>query len=114
MKSVALHKFLAFFPLLIACAWSHPLNSTHQQAAYQEEPPVQRPVIFIKHNLRAEDAENYQIAIPKDPKAGEPCLTITWKTNPDGSGPGEPRIFMGSGYFGIIPPEARIQQPHHQ
>ncbi|XP_017111779.1 uncharacterized protein LOC108135542 [Drosophila elegans] len=110
MKSETLHKFLAFCSLLIACTWSQPLNSTQQQTTHQQLPPVQRPVFLIKHNIRAEDAKNYHITIPKDPKSGEPCLTITWKTNPDGSGPAEPQIFMGSGYFGILPPVARTPQ----
>ncbi|XP_036672132.3 uncharacterized protein [Drosophila suzukii] len=110
MKSEALHKLLAFYPLLIVCAWSHPLNPTQQQPTNQQMPPVQQPVILIKHNISADDAKNYHITIPKDPKAGEPCLTITWKTNPDGSGPGEPEIFMGNGYFGIIPQVAQRQQ----
>ncbi|XP_016983169.1 uncharacterized protein LOC108047482 [Drosophila rhopaloa] len=110
MKSETLHKFLAFYPLLIACAWSQPLNSTQQQPTYQQVQPVQRPFFLIKHNVRPEDAKNYHITIPKSPKAGEPCLTITWKTNPDGSGPSQPQIFMGNGYFGVIPPVARTQQ----
>ncbi|KAI8041764.1 uncharacterized protein LOC128257334 [Drosophila gunungcola] len=110
MKSETLHKFLAFCSLLIACAWSQPLNSTQQKTTHQQLLPVQRPVFFIKHNIRAEDAKNYQITIPKNPEAGEPCLTITWKTNPDGSGPAEPQIFMGSGYLGILPPVVRTPQ----
>jgi len=86
------------------------VNPTEQQPTNQQMPPVQQPVILIKHNISADDAKNYHITIPKDPKAGEPCLTITWKTNPDGSGPGEPEIFMGNGYFGIIPQVAQRQQ----
>ncbi|XP_017008594.2 uncharacterized protein [Drosophila takahashii] len=111
MKSEALHKFLAFYPLLIACAWSQPLNPNQQQVAFQQTSPV-HPVILIKHNIRAEDAKNYHITIPKAPSAAEPCLTITWQTNPDGSGPDEPQIYMGNGYFGIIPPVAPgLQKP---
>ncbi|KAH8368713.1 hypothetical protein KR084_008514 [Drosophila pseudotakahashii] len=110
MKSEALHKFLAFYPLLIACAWSQPLNPNQQQVNFQQMTPVQHPVILVKHNIRAEDANNYHITIPKAPSAGEPCLTITWKTNPDGSEPDEPQIYMGNGYFGIIPPVGQRQQ----
>ncbi|EDW46484.1 GM14956 [Drosophila sechellia] len=88
MKSEALHKFLALYSLLIACAWST---------------PFQQPVILVKHNIGTENAENYRITLPsKDLKAGEPCLTITWKTNPDGTGPDEPQIYMGDGYFRIL------------
>ncbi|XP_016955317.1 uncharacterized protein LOC108028168 [Drosophila biarmipes] len=112
MKSEALHKFLAFCPLLIVCAWSHPLNPTQQQPTYQQTLGVQHPVILIKHNINADDAKNYHIAVPQDPKEGEPCLTITWKTNPDGSGPAQPDIFMGNGYFGLIPQVALRPQGH--
>nr|NP_001097636.1 uncharacterized protein Dmel_CG34253 [Drosophila melanogaster]ABW08564.1 uncharacterized protein Dmel_CG34253 [Drosophila melanogaster] len=103
MKSEALHKFLALYPLLIACAWSAPLNPSQQQATYQQPLTVQQPVILVKHNIGTENAENYRITLPsKDLKAGEPCLTITWKTNPDGTGPDEPQIYMGDGYFRIL------------
>ncbi|KAH8379348.1 hypothetical protein KR009_004337 [Drosophila setifemur] len=115
MKSETLHKFLAFCPLLIACAWGQPFDSNQQeqqQPPEQQLTPVQRPFIFIKNNLRAEDAGNYKITIPKDPKTGEPCLTISWKTNPDGSGPDFPQIYMGNGYLGIMPPA--VQQQHRQ
>lgn len=79
----------------------------------QQQPQVQtvqRPVFFIKNNIRPEDAKNYQITVPKDPKAGEPCLTISWKSNPDGSEPAFPQIYMGNGYFGILPPTLVTQQ----
>ncbi|KAH8376501.1 uncharacterized protein LOC110178983 [Drosophila serrata] len=107
MKSEALHKFLAFFPLLIACAWSQPLDTTQQR---QQPPVAPQSVFFIKNNIRPEDAPNYQITIPKHPNANEPCLTITWKTNPDGTGPESPQIYMGNGYFGIMPPADLNQQ----
>ncbi|KAH8233838.1 hypothetical protein KR038_011511 [Drosophila bunnanda] len=112
MKSEALHKFLAFYPLLIACAWSQPLDLTqqHQPATYQQLPVAPQSVFFINNNIRPEDAPNYQITIPKDPRANEPCLTITWKTNPDGTGPESPQIYMGKGYFGIIPPPVSQKQ----
>ncbi|XP_017071997.1 uncharacterized protein LOC108108454 [Drosophila eugracilis] len=103
MKSETLHKFLILCSLLIACAWSQPLNPSQQQATYQQLPADQRTIVLVKHNLRPQDAKNYQITIPKEPKEGEPCLTISWKTNPDGSGPGVPQIYMGNGYFGILP-----------
>ncbi|KAH8333021.1 hypothetical protein KR074_011352 [Drosophila pseudoananassae] len=106
MKSVALHKFLAFYSLLIACAWGQLLNQ-QQQPQVQT---VQRPVFFINHNIRPEDAKNYQITVPSAPKAGEPCLTISWKSNPDGSEPALPQIYMGNGYFGILPPTVVTQQ----
>ncbi|EDV51892.1 uncharacterized protein LOC6546169 [Drosophila erecta] len=109
MKSEALHKLLALYPLLIACAWSQPLNPAQQPATHQQPPAVQQPVIFIKHNVGAENAENYRITLPsKDLQAGEPCFTISWKTNPDGTGPGEPQVYMGDGYLGIL--TARGQQ----
>ncbi|XP_039486510.1 uncharacterized protein LOC120448534 [Drosophila santomea] len=111
MKSEALHKFLAFCSLLIACAWSQPLNPSQPQATHQQLPAVQQPVIFIKHNIGTGNAEDYHITLPsKDLKAGEPCLTITWKTNPDGTGPAEPQIYMGDGYFGILTSPPRGQQ----
>ncbi|EDW29515.1 GL22725 [Drosophila persimilis] len=65
---------------------------------------IDRQLLLIENNVSAEDAQNYHIAIPRKAKAGEPCLTITWKTNPDGSGPDYPRIYMADGYFRIMPP----------
>jgi len=64
----------------------------------------QRPILFIKNNVTPEDAKNYQITIERDAKPGEPCLTISWKSNPDGSEPAEPQIYMVNGYFNIKPP----------
>ncbi|KAH8270619.1 hypothetical protein KR018_012312 [Drosophila ironensis] len=115
MKSEALHKFLAVCSLLIAGAWGHSLNpaphtktqlqtQTQTQTAPQPQ-PVQRPVVFIENNIGPEDVKNYQITRPRDPKPGEPCLTISWKTNPDGSGPDFPNIYIGNGYFGIMTPQ---------
>ncbi|XP_002135163.2 uncharacterized protein [Drosophila pseudoobscura] len=99
MKSEALHKLLAFCALLIACAWSQPLTPPEHQPR-----TIDRQLLLIENNVSAEDAQNYHIAIPRKAKAGEPCLTITWKTNPDGSGPDYPRIYMADGYFRILPP----------
>ncbi|KAH8240188.1 hypothetical protein KR032_012110 [Drosophila birchii] len=112
MKSEALHKFLAFFPLLIACAWSKPLDTTQQlqSSINQQLPSASQSVLFIKNNLRPEDAPNYQIIIPKDPRANEPCLTITWKANADGTEPESPQIYMGNGYFRIMPPAVQQKQ----
>ncbi|XP_022208329.1 uncharacterized protein LOC111064834 [Drosophila obscura] len=111
MKSEALHKLLllAFCALLIACAWSQPL-ATPQQLEQQQPQTIDRQLLLIENNVNAEDAQNYQITIPKKAKAGEPCLTITWKTNPDGSGPDYPRIYTADGYFRIMPPAMSTEQ----
>ncbi|SPP77424.1 Hypothetical predicted protein [Drosophila guanche] len=117
MKSEALHKLLlALCVLLIACAWSQPLATPQQLEQQQQQPErqpqtIDRQLLLIENNVKAEDAQNYQITIPRKAKAGEPCLTITWKTNPDGSGPDYPRIYMADGYFRIVPPSMPTEQP---
>ncbi|KAL7734561.1 hypothetical protein ACLKA6_010873 [Drosophila palustris] len=101
MKSKTLHKFLALSALLLmlfAC-----LSVRSQPLAPPDDTFSQRPVLFIQNNASPEDAKDYQITIEKDAKPGEPCLTISWKTNPDGSGPADPKIYMVNGYFKIMP-----------
>lgn len=61
----------------------------------------QQPILLIQNNLSPEQASNYKITMPKAPQPNEPCLTISWKTNPDGSGPDAPRIYFVDGYFQI-------------
>ncbi|XP_030571381.1 uncharacterized protein LOC115770286 [Drosophila novamexicana] len=107
LSNKTLHKFLLpLLLLMLASVWSQPLNKQPET----EGSVAQRPVFLIENNVNAEDAKNYQITIPKEVKPGEPCLTISWKTNPDGSGPDDPRIYMVDGYFKIMPATANKQQ----
>ncbi|XP_064544917.1 uncharacterized protein LOC135432947 [Drosophila montana] len=106
LSNKTLHKLLLLLMLMLACVWSHPLNKQPET----EGTVAQRPVFLIQNNVNAEDAMNYQITIPKEITPQDPCLTISWKTNPDGSGPGEPRIYLVDGYFKIMPATANRQQ----
>lgn len=94
----------------------------HQSEGIKPQPPVgihlqqplgtqpQRPILLIQNNLSPDQASNYKITIPKAPQSNEPCLTISWKTNPDGSGPDAPRIYFVNGYFQIMSPPAASTQ----
>ncbi|XP_023171401.1 uncharacterized protein LOC111599838 [Drosophila hydei] len=98
MKSTkALHKFvpllLLLLLLLLVDVWSHPMPDVTES---------QQSMLLIQNNVRPEDAKNYEIAMPKEPKPGEPCLTISWKTNPDGTGPEDPQIYLVNGYLKIM------------
>ncbi|XP_032595588.1 uncharacterized protein LOC6556812 isoform X2 [Drosophila grimshawi] len=95
--------------LLVSGAWSYPsANQQPESVAIV----AQRPILLIQNEMSPEDSKNYEITIPKDVKPGEPCLTISWKTNPDGTGPGDPKIYMVNGYFRIVP--ASAQMPNQQ
>ncbi|XP_034109598.1 uncharacterized protein LOC132793042 [Drosophila nasuta] len=102
MKSKTLHKSLILLLLMLLLFVFFPPSARCQPLTPPDEPAKQRPFIFIKHNASPEDAKNYQITIEKDPQPGEPCLTISWKTNPDGSGPSDPQIYLSHGYFKIV------------
>ncbi|XP_068143418.1 uncharacterized protein [Drosophila tropicalis] len=125
MKSHKLHKFqmLMMTMMIAASAWSQPLDikpealptlsSSHQEPVQ----PIHQPLLVIQNNVNnPQDLKDYKIMIPKAPQQNEPCLTITWKTNPDGSGPDDPKIYYVDGYFRIMPSirEQQQQQPQRQ
>ncbi|EDW19460.1 uncharacterized protein LOC6583314 [Drosophila mojavensis] len=111
MKSTkTLHKLpslLLLLLLLLVSVWSHPMPDVAVPGS-----EAQQSLILIQNNLRPEHAKNYEISVPKAPQPGEPCLTISWKTNPDGTGPDEPQIYLVNGYFKILTPSeaANLQQ----
>ncbi|KAH8419598.1 hypothetical protein KR222_008137 [Zaprionus bogoriensis] len=140
MKSETLHKLptLSTFLLMLCgcCVWSLPCKCVcvcvcgiyaRKQHTYIERAltavfllPVdnrtnvvqpQRPVILIQNNLKPAEARDYQITIPKAAQPDEPCLTISWKTNPDGTGPDAPRIYFVDGYFHIASSQLARTQP---
>ncbi|XP_034478153.1 uncharacterized protein LOC117784511 [Drosophila innubila] len=101
MKSKTIHKFWTLSALLLMLFAFVSVRS--QPLSPPDDAFRQRPILLIENNASPEDAKNYQITIEKDAKPGEPCLTISWKTNPDGSGPADPKIYMVNGYFKIKP-----------
>ncbi|XP_023033417.1 uncharacterized protein LOC26530070 isoform X2 [Drosophila willistoni] len=124
MKSHKLHKFqmLLMLTMIAASAWSQPyikpealptLTSSSHQAPVQS---IHQPFLVIQNNVKnLQDLKDYEIRIPKAPQQNEPCLTITWKTNPDGSGPDDPKIYYVDGYFRIMPSiRERGQQQQQQ
>ncbi|KAH8370999.1 hypothetical protein KR093_005890 [Drosophila rubida] len=104
MKSKTLHKSQLLLLLMVMLLLALLSSARCQPLSPPEssEPLRQRPFIFIKNNASPEDAKNYQITIEKDAQPGEPCLTISWKTNPDGSGPADPQIYMAQSYFKFV------------
>ncbi|ALC44382.1 CG34253 [Drosophila busckii] len=120
MKSAALHKLLTLLTLLLLLmfvvpAYSQPLSQPSAAPTSAPAAAAERPLILIENNVKPEDASNYQITLPKNAKPGvaEPCLTISWKTNPDGSQPDLPRIYMVNGYFQIMPPATGLNNNLH-
>ncbi|XP_030373011.1 uncharacterized protein LOC115622991 [Scaptodrosophila lebanonensis] len=130
MKSHKLHNVWwlvsTLLPLLmlVSSSQSTPLNI---QAATEPQPQPQqlansllgeRPMILIKHNVEPQHLNGYNII--RDPQ-GQPCLTISWKTNPDGSGPQDPQIYAVDGYFKLVErpqpqpqPQPATQSPNKQ
>lgn len=81
-----------------------PVGDQPQQPQTVQAQRIQpeQPMIFIQHNMSPDQAPNYQISIPKAPQSNEPCLTISWKANPDGSEPDIPKIYIVNGYMQIM------------
>lgn len=90
----------------------HPIRV--QPVGVQPQQPVkvqpQQQMLLIQHNMSPDQAPNYQISIPKAPQPNEPCLTISWKANPDGSEPDIPQIYLVNGYFQIMSPHVASAQ----